>query len=79
MGFRGMGNSLFPHTCVAQAATISTVDLLQSPGLALTLMSPSRCDTSQSGLAHTTFGDLPGLLFVLVYQTASRCPDTRKE
>lgn len=57
---------LFPHAVVAQATSISAVYFLLSKRHALPFMGASRSDTSQCGLAHTTFGDLPWLLLVLV-------------
>ena len=62
---------------MTQAASISTVDFLLSQRHTLSLMCTSRSDASQSCFAHTTFGDLPGLLLVLVDQSTSRCPDTK--
>lgn len=61
---------------MAQATTISTVDLLLPQRHALSLMCSGWPDASQGGFAHSTLGDLPWLLLVLVDQTASRCPDT---
>ena len=76
---RKQNNLLFPHAVVAQATSISAVYFLLSKRHALPFMGASRSDTSQCGLAHTTFGDLPWLLLVLVGEFTTWSTDTVKQ